>query len=182
MTQIIGASKWASRFIWAAVVQGFLATIITAIIVLPILTPAPSRVIAGGGAGTWLGVGYLSYIMVGVISVALTAIFYFYLEGVLKKSYLGIAKVLAALHLALMNIGVIGSTWLLMLAGYEGGVGGLSTQVGGGGLDAGGIHGIIGVYTEPIGYFIIILAIGVLAGGLGYIITYRSKPEIAVKE
>ena len=176
MAQIVGVSKWATRFIWAAIVQGFLALIITAIIVLPIITPSASRVIAGGGAGTWFFVGYISYIIVGVMSVALTALFYFYLEGVLKKTYGSIANVLAALHLGLMNIGVIGSTWLLMLAGYAGGAGSLSVQSGGGGLNPGEIHSLIVGYPDPIGYFIIILGLGVLLGGLGYIITYLSKP------
>jgi hypothetical protein len=41
-----------------------------------------NRVIASGGAGTWFTFGYLIYIVVGVIGVAVSAIFYHYLEGV----------------------------------------------------------------------------------------------------
>jgi len=45
---------------YAAIAQGLAAFVITALIVLPILSPSPSMIIAGGSAGTWLTVGYLS--------------------------------------------------------------------------------------------------------------------------
>jgi hypothetical protein len=37
------------------------------------------------------------------------------------------------------------------------------------------VHPLIAGYVEPIGYFIIALGIGVLAGGLGYVITYLRR-------
>jgi hypothetical protein len=36
-------------------------------------------VIAAGGAGTWFTFGYVMYVVVGVIGVAVSAIFYYYL-------------------------------------------------------------------------------------------------------
>jgi hypothetical protein len=49
------------------------------------LKPEISRVIAFGGAGTWFTFGYVVYIVLGVIGVAVSAIFYHYTEGVLNK-------------------------------------------------------------------------------------------------
>ena len=34
----------------------------------------PSKVIAGGGSGTWMFTGYIIYLVVGVVAVAVTAI------------------------------------------------------------------------------------------------------------
>ena len=85
-------SKWATRFIQASMVQGLIAVVLTAVIALDLLTPSISRVIAGGGAGTWFFVGYSMFILVGVLGVALTALFYFYLESILGRVYKGMAK------------------------------------------------------------------------------------------
>jgi hypothetical protein len=41
-------------------------------------------VIAAGGAGTWFTFGYVMYVVVGVIGVAVSAIFYYYLEDISK--------------------------------------------------------------------------------------------------
>jgi hypothetical protein len=133
-------------------------------------------VIASGSAGTWFFVGYISYIIVGVIAVAVTALFYQHLEVHLRRTYSGFRNVLAWLHFILMNVGAAGATWLLMVAGYIGGTALLPTAVGGGGLSPGEVHQLIGGYVEPIGYFIILGGLGVLLGGIGYIIGYIQKP------
>jgi hypothetical protein len=65
-----------------------LAVIWTGALFGPWTTPSASRVIAGGSAGTWLFVGYSLYMIIGVIAVAVTAIFYFYIEGVQGKGLL----------------------------------------------------------------------------------------------
>ena len=125
MTQeVVVRGKWASRFVVAAIVQGALATANTLFWVigqLGFMKPEFSRVIAFGSAGNWFTVGYLSYLIVGVMGVAVTALFYNHIENVLGKPYTGIADKLAWLHLILMNVGVIGATWLMMIGGYLGG-------------------------------------------------------------
>jgi hypothetical protein len=81
-------STWANRFIAAAIVQGALAVILMAYFVLgqfAWLKPEVSRVIAGGSAGTWFTVGYVTYLVVGVIGVAVTALFYHHIEVTLGK-------------------------------------------------------------------------------------------------
>jgi hypothetical protein len=174
-------SKWAGRFIWAAVLQGLLATIVTVLILDPIsyLTGnadyySPSKIIAGGGGGTWLFTGYISYLVVGVVATAVTAIFYFYIEGVLGKAYKGFTNLLAWAHLILMNVGVAGSMFLMMWGGYIAGWALTPTASGGGGLTSLQVHETyLGPLVDPIGALILVAALGALLGGLGYIIRSR---------
>jgi len=180
MQETVARSKWASRFIIAAIIQGLLATLLTLYFVLGqatgFLQPAFSRVIAAGGAGNWFTVGYLSYLTVGVIGVAVTAIFYHHIEVVLRKEYKGFSNILAWIHLIFMNIGVIGATWIMIYGGYAGGAAMLPPEVGGLGWGVREVHDfILGPLPLPITIFIIILAIGVLLGGLGYVINWRRK-------
>ena len=168
------AGKWTGRFIWASVVQGLLAVVWTLFIIDPYVAFSPARVIAGGEAGTWFFVGYVMYIVVGVLAVAVTAMFYFYIESVRGKAYRSLTSYLAWVHIILMNVGASGATYLLMYGGYLGGVAQAPTSSGGEGLSAGQIHvQILGALVNPIGYFVIIAVIGVLAGGLGYLIASR---------
>ncbi len=174
--------KWAGRFIWAAVVQGLLATIVTVLVLDPLqyITGrgsyySPARVIAGGGGGTWLFTGYISYLVVGVVAVAVTAIFYFYIEGVMGKPYKGVTNYVAWGHLVFMNVGVAGSMFLMMWGGYLAGWAAAPVAAGGGGFTALQIHEqILGWTTQPIGALILLAAVGAILGGLGYIIRSRT--------
>ena len=115
------SSPWTKRFIAAAIIQGAIIVALTTFLVLSqasLLKPEISRVIAAGGAGTWFTFGYIIYIVVGVIGVAVSAIFYYYIENVLAKQYDStIAKALAWSHLVLMNLGTTAATSMLMYAG-----------------------------------------------------------------
>jgi len=172
----ISSGKWAGRFIWAAVIQGVLAVIATMLIVEPLSYfniswyYSPSKVIAGGSAGTWLFTGYISYLVVGVIATAVTAIFYFYIEGAMGKVYSGLTDYLAWGHLVLMNVGVAGSMFLMMWGGYMGGRGlaeGLTTYQ---------VHvQYLSQLVNPIGAFIMLAALGAILGGLGFILRTRAK-------
>lgn len=176
MSEAYNLSKWANRFIWAAVAQGACALAWTMLIIAPFVTPPISRIIAGGSAGTWFFVGYITYLVVGVIGVAVTSLFYHHIEVNLRKPFKGLGNILAGIHFILMNVGVAGATWLLMIAGYTGGKALQPTQLGGLGFtNPGQVHPLIAGYVEPIGYFIIALGVGVLAGGLGYVLTYLRK-------
>jgi hypothetical protein len=88
-------------------------------------------VIAGSSAGTWFTVGYVTYLLVGVIGVAVTALFHHCIEVTLGKPYAGSLNLLAWIYLILMNVGVIGATWLMMIGGYLGGAAMLPPAVGG---------------------------------------------------
>jgi hypothetical protein len=170
-------SKWSSRFIWAAIVQGLAATLLTIPIVWPSgglfglsISPAVAQVIASGEAGTWYTVGYLAYIMVGVIAVGVTALFYQHFEVAMGKPYKGYTNIFAWVHLILMNVGVAAASYMLMYGGYFGEAALMS------GKTTGYVHvNILSPLVNPIGYAIIVAGVGVLAGGLGFLINYLRK-------
>jgi hypothetical protein len=173
------SSPWTKRFIAAAIVQGAIIVALTAFLVLSqisFLKPEVSRVIAAGGAGTWFTFGYIIYIVVGVIGVAVSAIFYYYIENVLAKQYDStIAKALAWGHLVLMNLGATAATSMLMYAGYVSGASMLPVSIGGKGFNQGQAHQILSPFVEPISVAILILLLGVLLGGIGFLLIYKSK-------
>lgn len=169
-------SKWSNRFVFAAIIQGLGATLVTALLVLPWIKPPVSMVVAGGGAGTWFTVGYILYIVVGVLAVATTALFYHHFEVILNRPYRGIANYLAWIHLVLMNVGVVAAAAILMYGGYMGGAALLPTAVGGLGQNAGWVHeNILGPLVTPAGYAVITAMSGVFAGGIGFVVTYFRK-------
>jgi hypothetical protein len=174
--------KWAGRWIWAAVVQGAIITVITILIAQPLsyfnIEPyfAPAMVIAAGGGGTWLFTGYILYLVVGVVAVAVTAIFYFYLEGVEGKVYHGLANYLAWGHYILMNVGVASSMILMMYGGYLAGWAGAAVSSGGLGYTDYQIHiHYLSHFEDPIGGLVLVAALGAILGGLGFVLRQRSK-------
>lgn len=175
--------KWAARFIAAAILQGLCAIIITVLIIDPTtllngsgLWYSASKVIAGNGAGTWLFVGYIAFMVVGVMGTAVTAIFYFYIEGVQGKLFKGPTSYLATAHLVLMTAGVDAAMFLMMRGGYLAGWASAAKTAGGAGLTGLQIHEqILGPLAYPIGAFVLIGALGALLGGLGFVIRSRQK-------
>jgi hypothetical protein len=173
-------NPWAQRFIGAAIIQGSIIVALTAFLVLSqvsFLKPEVSRVIAAGGAGTWFTFGYIMYIVVGVIGVAVSALFYYYIEEVLVKHYnnITVAKALAWGHLVLMNVGATAAMSMLMYAGYVSGAAMLPSSVGGRGFNEGQTHYILAPFVEPISIAILVLTLGVLLGGIGFLLMYKSK-------
>lgn len=170
---------WTNRFIYAAIIQGAIIVGLTIFLIfsqISFLKPEISRVIAAGGAGTWFTFGYIMYVVVGVIGVAVSALFYYYLEKILAKPYtMRLTKLLAWTHLLLMNVGSTSTMGMLMYAGYIGGAAMLPENVGGQGFNAGQAHQILAPFNEPISIAIIILLLGIILGGVGFLLTYNRK-------
>jgi hypothetical protein len=178
----VASSKWSARFIWAAVIQGLIATIVTVLIVDPLsyfninLYFSPARVIAAGGGGTWMFTGYILYLVVGVVAVAVTAMIYFYIEGILGKTYQGISNILAWGHYILMNVGVAGSMLLMMYGGYIAGYDAAPVSGGGLGYTDLQIHVTdLGKLENPIGALVLVAVLGAICGGLGFVLRTRQK-------
>jgi hypothetical protein len=162
----------------AAIFQGAIACGLTIFLVVgqaSLIKPEVSRVMAAGGAGTWFTFGYVIFILVAVIGVAVSALFYYYLENALRQRIRGKAAALAWMHLILMNLGTLAATSLLMYAGYAGGASMLPESVGGKGFDAGQAHNIMAPFVEPISAAILVIMAGILAGGIGFLITSRAS-------
>ena len=170
---------WTNRFIYAAIIQGAIIVGLTIFLIfsqISFLKPEISRIIAAGGAGTWFTFGYIMYVVVGVIGVAVSALFYYHLEKILAKPYnKRVTKLLAWAHLSLMNVGTTSAMGLLMYAGYIGGASMLPQNVGGKGFNAGQAHEILVPFIEPISLAIMILLLGIILGGLGFILAYNRK-------
>ena len=162
--------KWSHRFIIAAVIQSILAAIWTIPIVLPWLKPSVAMVMAAGSAGTWFTVGYILYIIVGVLGNAAIGLIYQHFENVEGKVVSGITNALAWLQLILFNLGVMAATWSLMIAGYFGEADLLPPAVGGKGLTEGQVHVLfLSKFINPIGAFVIITVLGVIIGAIAFL-------------
>lgn len=177
---VTGSSVWARRFMAAAIIQGAIIVALTVFLVLgqiSILKPEVSRVIASGGAGTWFTFGYFIYVVVGVIGVAVSSLFYHYLGERYGGGFGSASKALGWTHLILMNVAVMVVAALMMLAGYQGGAAMLPTAIGGKGFDAERAHAIMVPYVEPIAVSILVLMVGVIAGGAGFLLAYRRQSK-----
>ncbi len=173
-------SRWANRFIIAAIVQGALAAGVTSYLLYDAVygSPGPARIVAGGSAGTWLTVGYLGYIMLGPLAAAVTALFYQHLEVNPRAPYKGWPNILAWLHLVLMNVGVVGATWLMMNGGYRGGALTIALEAQNPTWSIGQVLGQVHVqvlsgYPSYIAAFAALAIIGAFAGGLGFVAVWR---------
>lgn len=175
-------SKWSTRFIWAAVIQGCIAAVVTLLLVEPQSYLGvnsyfnPGRIIASTGGGNWMFVGYILYLVVGVVGVAVTAMFYFYLEGLLGKPYHGFTNLLAWGHYIFMNVGVAVSMLVMTYGGYIAGYEGTPVAAGGLGYTDLQIHvQDLGRLEDWIGGFVVLAVIGAFLGGLGYILRRSEK-------
>jgi hypothetical protein len=177
-------SKWTTRFVWAAIVQGALSAALTGFLVLGetgYLHPSISLLISATVPGIWVALGYFAYIVVGVVGMAVTALFYQYLEVNLKSLYAGKVGIVAWLHLILSNVGIIGAAWLVMYVGYLTGIATLPTTLGGMGLSLNEVESsVLPRFLMPITVFASVTILGILFGGLGYIFVYKARPKRAV--
>jgi hypothetical protein len=94
------------------------------------------------------------------------------LEINLKRKFSKVSNILAWIHLFGMNIGGAGTTILMIFAGLAGS-GVLSLLIEGelGNEDV----AIMTSFIPPIAFFVVILSVGVICGGIAYLMTYRSK-------
>jgi heme/copper-type cytochrome/quinol oxidase subunit 1 len=107
--------------------------------------------------------------------VAVSALFYYYLEKVLGKSYdKFLNKILAWMHLLLMNIGATATMSMLIYAGYIRGTSMLSKIVEDWDLMQ-DKHINYCPFVDPIGVGIIVLSIGIILGGIGFMLTFIRK-------
>ena len=170
-------SKWANRWIIAAIGQGALAAGLTAFLLYDAKygTPGAAKIVAGGGAGTWLTVGYLGFIIFGPLAAAITSLFYQHFESDLRTAYTGISNVFAWLHLVLMNVGVTVATWIMWNGGWRAVNLSSSAFCLANPKDPGcNVHvQILAGLVDPIGYFAILAVLGAFAGGIGYVLVWR---------
>ena len=167
--------KWVDRFIIAAIIQGALVTGMALVIV--IMQAANSQIniiqflsLSFDGTAKWFFLGIIFHLII-IIAIAVTALFYSHLELTLKKEFSKTSKVLAYIHLIGMNVGGAGSMMIMTYAGLAGtGLVSVFTE----GKLGPKYPEIMDSFIEPIGGFIALLAIGVICGGIGFVMAYRS--------
>lgn len=82
-----------------------------------------------------------------------------------------------------MNVGTTASMAMLMYARYVGGAAMLPESVGGKGFVAGQAHEILAPFVEPIAAAVLVIVLAVVAGGIGFLVTYSSrKPAESIPE
>ena len=177
-------SVWSRRFIAAALIQGFILFVITAVLLyidaasflgLPgsdLVTPA--AVVAEGSAGTWFTVGYFGYLIVPILGSGVSALFYREIEVAMNRPYTGWHRWLAWGHLVLGNLALGAGLGLMMYGGYFGGALMVPTSLGGQGESAYYVHThVLGALAAPISILFMVGALGPLLGGLGYGLKFR---------
>src|SRR5919107_1970550 len=169
-------TKWGNRFIIAAIIQGGIITGMALVTVAFQLLTTDVDIIqflslSFEGPAKWFFIGIILYLIL-VVAIATTAVFYNHLEINLKRKFSKVSNILAWIHLLGMNIGGPGATILMILAGLTGS-GALSLFIEGklGDEDV----AIMTSFIPPIAFFIVILSVGVICGGLAYLMAYRSK-------
>jgi hypothetical protein len=173
-------TKWGNRFIIAAIIQGGIMTGMALVIVAFQLSSTDVDIIqflslSFEGPAKWFFIGIILYLIL-IVAIAVTAVFYNHLEINLKRKFSKVSNVLAWIHLLGMNIGGPAATILMIFAGLAGS-GVLSLFIEGklGEEDI----GIMTSFIPPIAFFIVILSIGVICGGIAYVTAYRSKTSLS---
>lgn len=170
--------KWVDRFIIAAIIQGAIITGMALFIVIVQLTNVEINIIqflslSFEGTAKWFFLGIIFHLIV-VLAVAVTALFYSHLEITQKKKFSGTPKILAYIHLIGMNVGGAGAMMIMTFAGLAGtGLLSVFTE----GKLGPKYPAIMDLFIEPIGGFIALLAVGVVCGGIAFIMAYRQKSE-----
>lgn len=143
------------RFFYFASFNAIVTAIWTALIIIPpeIVNLRLPQIIAGGSAGTWFFVGYITLMIVGCAGILGCGTVHYIISAVKKKTPNSKATWLG---LILWEIGLLGSTWLLGWSGFVGGTGLLN------GVSIPQIHESIIGYVQPIGILIGIAILGFL--------------------
>jgi hypothetical protein len=169
-------TKWGNRFIIAAIIQGGIVTAMALVTVaFQILTTSIDIIqflsLSFEGPAKWFFIGIILYLIL-IVAIAVSAVFYNHLEINLKRKFSRISNMFAWIHLFGMNIGGAGTTILMIFAGLAGsGVFSLFIEGKLGNQDV----TIMTSFIPFIAFFIMVLSIGVICGGISYLITYRLK-------
>lgn len=174
------SAMWTNRFLKSAIIQGAAITLLTVIFVsIQLLFSSTINIVqflslSFEGPAKWIFLGYIIYIIL-ILAIATTAVFYNHFEVNMLKRMHGFRSILAWAHLIGMNIGGASITISMIYAGLVGsGVMGIV-------LNGGNISElrpntqIMEEFIIPISVFAAILVVGLIAGGLTFIVNYSDN-------
>jgi hypothetical protein len=174
------SSVWSNRFIIAAIVQGAVVTGLTLSFVTAQTLTSQINIIeflslSFEGPAKWIFLGYIFY-MILVVAIAVTAVFYSHLEVGMGRRIRGFRSFLAWIHLVGMNVGGAATTIIMIFAGLAGS--GVLGILMGASDRLQENTAIMDQFIAPIAILTGVLSIGVISGGLTYVMTYlRSLPN-----
>ena len=184
VTDTLPYAKWANRFLQSAIIQGAVITLLTILFIsIQLLLSSNINIIqflslSFEGPAKWIFLGYIFY-MILIVAIATTAVFYNHFEVNMHKGIQGFRSVLAWIHLLGMNIG--GATVTLTIA-YAGliGSGIIGTILSGGNItELKPNIQIMEQFIIPISIFAAVLVIGLIAGGLTFLLNYLGSKKKA---
>jgi magnesium-transporting ATPase (P-type) len=168
-------SVWGNRFVLSAIIQGAVITGLTvALVLMQAIFSDVSLIeflsLSLDGPAKWFFFGYFMYITL-VVSIAICAMFYTYLESNLSRPIRGNKKYLVWAQLIGMNVGGA-ATILLIITGFVG-AGFVNFAEG----SEAQTQNIMKFVKLPITALALVFGCGVIAGGIAYITTYISNTK-----
>ena len=171
------SSVWSNRFIIAAIVQGAVITgLMLAFVAAQTLTSGTNIIeflsLSFEGPAKWIFLGYIFY-MILIVAIAVTAVFYNHLEITMGRQIRSFRSFLAWIHLVGMNVGGAATTITMIFAGLAGS--GVLGIIMGGSDSLQENTAIMDQFIAPIATFTAVLSIGVISGGMAFIMSYLRK-------
>ena len=177
VTDTLPYAKWANRFLQSAIIQGAVITLLTILFIsIQLLLSSNINIIqflslSFEGPAKWIFLGYIFY-MILIVAIATTAVFYNHFEVNMHRGIQGIRSILAWIHLLGMNIGGATVTLTIASAGLIGS-GVIGTILSGGNItEVKPNTQILEQFIIPISIFAAVLVIGLIAGGLTFLLNY----------
>ena len=177
VTDTLPYAKWANRFLKSAIIQGAVITLLTVLFIsIQLVLSSNINIIqflslSFEGPAKWIFLGYIFY-MILIVAIATTAVFYNHFEVNMHKGIRGFRSILAWIHLLAMNIGGASVTLTIAYAGLIGS-GVIGTILSGGNItELKPNTQILEQFIIPVSVFAAVLVIGLIAGGLTFLLNY----------
>jgi hypothetical protein len=185
VTDTLPYAKWANRFLQSAIIQGAVITLLTILFIsIQLLLSSNINIIqflslSFEGPAKWIFLGYIFY-MILIVAIATTAVFYNHFEVNMHRGIQGFRSILAWIHLLGMNIGGATVTLTIASAGLIGS-GVIGTILSGGNItELKPNTQILEQFIIPISIFAGVLVIGLIAGGLTFLLNYLGYKKKAI--
>ena len=176
--------KWTQRFLLTSIIQGAIAVSLTIMLAAFVIsTPYAGYLISSILDNPSIGyieitalAGLGLYFLAGVLGTGVASFFYHYFESHLGKNFDGLTNGLAWIHLIMTNIGVSFASLTMIYAGYIGDLTIFPKEIGGFGMSAiQASNNLLNQFIVPVGAMLLVVSIGAICGGLGFIITFVKR-------
>jgi len=174
--------KWSNLFIIVGLAQFLAVGVLTVIFVLshmgaePVLSTIMTYSDSEFIPGLWFTFGYQMYIL-GSIGVLVFGFVYRHIENI--SPYNKKTNFLAGFHLVTMNVGLVVSTFTLMISGWITGIAMVGEDWGGKAMESMPVHFEIFMTLVPLGIphwtgiWILVMSAGIIFGSIGLMISLR---------